>query len=46
MEARHGSVPFNLSTQDTEAEGSLSSRLPGLQSEFQDSQSYIVRPPS
>jgi hypothetical protein len=38
-------LAFNPSTQEAEAGRFLSSRLaPGLQSEFQDSQSYIEKP--
>jgi hypothetical protein len=35
---------FNPSTQETEAGRFLSSRKPGLQSEFQDSQGYTEKP--
>jgi hypothetical protein len=35
---------FNPSTQEAEAGGFLSSRLAGLQSEFQDSQGYTEKP--
>jgi hypothetical protein len=35
---------FNPSTQEAEAGGFLSSRQPGLQSEFQDSQGYTEKP--
>jgi hypothetical protein len=35
---------FNPSTWEAEAGGSLSSRQPGLQSEFQDSQGYTEKP--
>ena len=35
---------FNPSTQEAEAGRFLSSRLPGLQSEFQDSQVYTEKP--
>jgi hypothetical protein len=35
---------FNPSTREAEAIGFLSSRPPGLQSEFQDSQGYTEKP--
>ena len=35
---------FNPSTQEAEADEFLSSRLPALQSEFQDSQGYTEKP--
>jgi hypothetical protein len=35
---------FNPSTREAEAGGFLSSRQPGLQSEFQDSQGYTEKP--
>ena len=35
---------FNSSTREAEAGGFLSSRQPGLQSEFQDSQGYTEKP--
>jgi hypothetical protein len=35
---------FNPSTWEAEAGGFLSSRQPGLQSEFQDSQGYTEKP--
>jgi hypothetical protein len=35
---------FNPSTQEAQAGGFLSSRQPGLQSEFQDSQGYTEKP--
>jgi hypothetical protein len=35
---------FNSSTREVEADGFLSSRQPGLQSEFQDSQGYTEKP--
>jgi hypothetical protein len=35
---------FNPNTQEAEAGGFLSSRQPGLQSEFQDSQGYTEKP--